>query len=310
MPRNASVAQQNVVVDGANLAYRTYHAMKLIPNPLSDADGNPTGLIFGFLRSLSALKKRFEKHAFYVVWEGSRKRRSSRYSEYKANRTKTDIHSDGQLDVVRMLLSKLGVFQAHNVEEEADDVIASLVRGPLKGQHNIVFSTDHDFLQLVTYTDHLLVPKVGNRAELLYDPDRVVAEYGVSPDRIVHLRALLGDTSDNLPGVPSVPAKKLTSLLRVHQTIDGIFLSSMAGITASQYEKLRASEGRVRLNLELMALQEVPYDLTPPAVNSDEAKLKLASRGIQPDSIIDSFLPEDTSRGFSKVSAEGHQTAL
>jgi len=302
MPGSVNAVQQNVVVDGANLAYRTYHAMKHIPNPLTDADGNPTGLLFGFLRSLATLKSRFPKHNFYVVWEGSRQRRTSRYPEYKGTRSKTDIFSDGQMAAVQKVLPMLGVYQARNADEEADDVVASLVRGELRGHHNIIMSNDHDFLQLVTYTDQLLVPKVGNRPEQLYDPDRVVAEYGVPPERIVYLRALLGDTSDNLPGVPSVPAKLLTSLLRVHQTIDGIFSSNMAGLTASQYEKLRASEGLVRLNLELMPLQEVPYSLTDPSVNSDSAKLLLASRGIQPDSIIDAFVTEEgSSRGFVKT---------
>jgi len=309
MPKNGSVVQQNVIVDGLNLAYRTYHAMKLIPEPLVDGNGKPTGLLFGFLRSLAALNSRFEAHQFHVVWDGSRQRRSSRYPEYKATRGKVDIYSDGQLNDIQTILPLLGVAQAHNPNEEADDVVASLVRGRLKGNHNLIVSTDHDFLQLVTYTDHLFIPKVGNRSEILYDPDRVMAEYGVPSDRIVHLRALLGDTSDNLPGVPKVPAKTLTSLLRVHQTIDGIFSSSMVGITADQYAKLRASEGQVRLNLDLMALQDVPYTIIEPAVNFDGASKMLSERSVRPDQIVTSFA-NAAPLGFTKVSEQQYATSL
>jgi len=295
--------RQNVIVDGANLAYRTYHVLKVIPKQLTDEEGKPTGLLFGFLRSLAALRNRFVDHTFYVVWEGSRQRRSSRYPEYKAQRTKVDIYSDGQISTVREVLAHLGVWQAVNPVEEADDVIASLVRGRLQGHKNTILSTDHDFLQLVTFTDSLLTPKVGNRSEILYDPDRVVAEYGVLPDRIIHLRALLGDTSDNLPGVPGrIPTKTLTSLLRAHHSIDGIFASNLAGITANQYTNLRSAEGQVRLNLELMALQEVPFMLTDPGVSPDQAKKILSVRGLQADPIVDPFCEVRSAKGFAKTS--------
>lgn len=310
MSRTGSVSQQNIVVDGANLAYRIYHVMKLLPAPLTDGDGKPTGLLTGFMRSLASLKSKHEHHNIYVVWEGSRQRRSKVYPEYKAHRVKVDIYSDGQVATIQKILPFLGVYQVRNPDEEADDVVATLVRGPLKGQLNTIMSTDHDFLQLVTFTDHLMVPKVGNRSEILYDPDRVVAEYGVPPDRVVHLRALLGDTSDNLPGTPKVAVKTLTSLLRAHQTIEGIFSSSLAGITASQYGKLRASEAQVRLNLELMTLQEVPYDMTAPAVNTDAAMNLLAGRGIRPDPIVEPFTSVPAAKGFAKVSpAETHASS-
>lgn len=302
MSKNASVVPQNVIVDGANLAYRTFHALKVIPKQFTDESGNPTGLVLLFLRSLAALKARLPGHTFHVVWEGSRQRRVTRYPLYKAQRDKVDIYSDGQVDTIRVVLPYLGVVQASNPVEEADDVIASLIRSRLSKQRNTVLSTDHDFLQLVTFTDHLLIPKVGNRSEILYDPDRVMAEYGVPPERIVHLRALLGDTSDNLPGVSRIPVNTLTSLLRAHTTIDGIFASSLTGTSAKQCAKLRAFEEQVRLNLELMTLQEVPFMLVEPNVNFDKARDTLLSLGVQAGSIVDPFCEGVTSRGFYKAS--------
>jgi len=292
----------NIIIDGSNLAYRTYHALKAIPEPLVDKQGRPTGLLFGFLRGVSTLKKRFSEHQFYVVWDGSKQRRKSRYPEYKAHRSTVDIFSDGQMDAIRECLPNLGVFQAKNPDEEADDVIASLVRVVLKDQKNTILSTDHDFLQLVTFTTSLLIPKVGPRSELLYDPDKVLEEYGVLPEKILQLRSMLGDPSDNLPGVPMVPSKVLKGLLKQHGTVQGIFSSHMAGLTSKQYEKLRGSKDQVLLNLELMALQDVPVPMNEVSLNEARVKEILTSYDITPDIIVDAFFKAEANKGFVKTS--------
>lgn len=293
---------ENIVIDGSNLAYRTYHAMKMIPEPLVDKQGQPTGLLFGFLRSVAALKNRFLGHTFYVVWDGSKQRRKARFPDYKAQRSSTDIFSDGQMEAIRLCLTHLGVNQAKNPDEEADDVVASLVRGSLKGQQNIILSTDHDFLQLVTFTTSLLIPKVGPRSEALFDPDKVMEEYGVTPDNMLQLRAMLGDTSDNIPGVPTVPSKVLKGLLKTHGSVQAIYGSHMAGLTAKQYEKFRAAKEQVLLNLELMALHDVPFDLTDGLPNEAGVKGILSSRDITPDIIVDPFFRTEANKGFVKTS--------
>jgi DNA polymerase-1 len=142
---------QNLIFDGNNLAHRVMHAMKTMPHPLTDKEGNPTSVVFGFLKSLSSLKKRFDKANIYVVWDGSKKRRSVDYPEYKANRP--EMHSDlySQMCTLKKLLPLFGVYQVWNPEEETDDMIACLVRNPLKGSRNVIVSTDRDFLQLVTH---------------------------------------------------------------------------------------------------------------------------------------------------------------
>lgn len=291
----------NVVVDGSNLAYRTHHALKVIPNPLTDKSGNPTGLLFGFLRSLAALKNRFDSHTFYVAWDGSKKRRKDCYSGYKANRNSENIFVDGQIAAVRSALPMLGVCQVNNPDEEADDVIASLVRVNLKDQLNIIISTDHDFLQLVSYTTQLLIPKVGNSSEKMYDTDRVVAEYGVPPSKMVELRSLLGDSSDNLPGVPTVREKVLKGLLKTHGSVEGIYASHMAGLTPKEYEKLKAAKPQVLLNRELMVLQDVPLTTLDPAPNEAGVRELLTKYDIQSDTIVEPFF-KDPAKGFVKTS--------
>lgn len=292
----------NIVFDGHNLAYRVASALRNIPEQLTDGEGRPTALIFGFLRSLAAFKKRFERAAIYVVWDGSKQRRVRMYPEYKAGRPEHSQSTYDEMDRLRAMLPMFGINQVFNPDEETDDVIACLLRNKLAGKHNIIVSTDRDFLQLVTYTDLLLVPKQGSRPETLYDPDKVVAEYGVPPRLMVHLRALSGDTSDNLPGVPRVPRKVLASLLTTHGSIDGIYSSSLSGVTKSQYEKIKDFEKQARLNVELMALRaDLEYQVKESNLDFDGAFDALKQCSIQPETLISTFFHTPPGGGFSKT---------
>src|SRR5690606_13632808 len=249
---------QNVLIDGHNLAFRCAYAPGMAR--LTDAKGRPTGMILGFLRSLGALKKRFPEARFWVAWDGSSRRRRARYSDYKRNRARKetsvtvgDILFD-PLSFLREALPLLGVRQVWNPEEEADDVVATLVRNDLEGQTNIICSTDRDFLQLVSASTMFLFPAVGSRKEVLYDVQGVLHQLGVSPEKVVQLRALVGDASDNLPGVARVPKKVLRALIQEHGTVERLYASGLSSLNRSQYERLMEAAPQVRINLELMTL--------------------------------------------------------
>jgi 5'-3' exonuclease len=286
---------QNVLVDGHNLAFRCFHAPGM--SSLTDKHGRPTGVILGFLRSLGALKKRFPEAALHVVWDGSSKRRKQRFNEYKANRdgsasiapeAPSGIRFD-PLRVLRDMLPLFGIRQAWNPDEEADDVIATLVRGQLSSEINVIFSTDRDLLQLVSTTTSLLTPPAGSRNEVLYDPGTVVKTMGVPPGKVVELRSLYGDTSDNIPGVPRVPKKVLRSLIQAHGSVDSVFRSGLAGLTKGQYERLRSAEPQVRINVELMTLVDVGVTTASSDVDPDNVADRLRELDISPDSLIETF---------------------
>lgn len=299
---------QNLIIDGHNMAYRVFHALNAPGvKPMSDSKGRPTSIIFGVLKSLGSLQKRFPEAQIYVCWDGSPARRKALYPEYKANRPERSL--DGatptfnQIEYLRKLLPALGVAQAFNPEEETDDIIGCLVRGKLQGQNNIIVSNDHDFMQLVTRTDILMIPKIGNRPETLYDPDRVMADYGVEPSKVVQLRALMGsaDASDNLKGVPRVPTKVLASLVNAYGSVDGIYASGMAGVTPNQFEKIRAAEKQVRLNVQLMTLQcDLEYANFEAKPDPEEAVRLLEAVDIQAEPITKAFFRE--MKGFEKTS--------
>jgi 5'-3' exonuclease/transcription antitermination factor NusG len=279
---------QNLIVDGTQLALRCL----LVPglDSLKDSKGRPTGAIMGFCQSLASLKKRFPSTTFYVTWDCSSQRRKKQFPGYKASRASRSPMATFEIQFLKSLLPKLGVYQAFNPEEEADDVMATLVRDRLKGQLNAILTTDRDMLQLVTETDHQLVPAVGTGKEKLYTVESVINEYGVGPDRITQVRALMGDTSDEIPGADGFGLKTSSKLVKVYGTLEQLFTSNFAGLTPKQFTSLRAAEKQVRLNLELMKLHD---DLVLTIVGPDPDQIAATERlrevDIKPDPLLAFF---------------------
>jgi 5'-3' exonuclease len=106
---------------------------------------------------------------------------------------------------------------------------------------------------------------------------------------MVQLRALLGDSSDNLPGVPRVPKKVLRSLIQAHGSVEAVYRSGLAGVSKVQYDRLRSAEPQVRINVELMALKDVPFTKVDPNPNPDEVAALLRAVEITPNSILETF---------------------
>lgn len=284
---------QNVLVDGHNLAFRCFHAPGI--KHLTDSKGRPTGTIMGFLRSLCSLKKRFPEATFYVTWDGSSRRRKGKFGDYKANRqthnSQTGMSTDSFNPIKTLvdILPLLGVRQAWNPEEEADDVLATLVKGPLAKQTNVVFSTDKDLLQLVTANTSVLFPAVGSRNEILFNPAGVEKAMGVLPDKVVQLRAFYGDSSDNIPGVPRVPKKILRSLVQAYGSVDAVYHSGLMGVTKGQYERLRSSEPQVRINVDLLQLVDVEVSHVSSDVDPEVAARILKDLDISPEPLLEIF---------------------
>jgi 5'-3' exonuclease/transcription antitermination factor NusG len=279
---------QNLIIDGTQLALRCAMAPGL--GELKDSKERPTGAILGFCQSLGSLKKRYPKADFYVTWDGSNQRRRKMFAGYKKSRGERSPMATFEIQFLKGLLSKLGVHQAYNPEEEADDVIATLVRKKLKGQLNAILSTDRDLLQLVTSTDQQLVPAVGAGKEKLYTVEAVTQEYGVGPDQITQVRALMGDSSDEIPGADGFGLKTSSKLVKVYGSVHQLFTSNFAGLTQKQYGSLRAAEDQIKLNLDLLRLQDdLVLTLVGPDPDQIAASERLREVELKPDHILAAF---------------------
>lgn len=281
----------NLVVDGTQLFIRCSEAPGL--GTLSDSKGRPTGGIVGFLRSLGAYRKRFPQATIYVCWDGSSQRRKALYPEYKGNRngSRSGTPSFG-METLRSLLPFLGVVQAFNPEEEADDVMATLVRGPLQDYPNIMITTDRDLLQVVSEYTHQLCPAMGGGKEKLYDPALVESEYGVAPSVLPQVRALSGDSSDNIPGIPGFGLKLAAKAVKPYGNVTSLLKSNLVGVSKLQVAKLKENEQLILANVELLTLRDVSFTQIESNPNQVEVEAILQGLEIKIDPVMTAFFPQ------------------
>ncbi len=243
-----------VVIDGANTLYRAFFA---IPN-LRAPDGRPTGAAYGFVNTLAKVL-RDERPTHVVVATdprgGSFRRRI--YPEYKAGRDAQPEDLSAQIPLIAELVDAWGIPMIEVPDYEADDVIATLVeKAPPDAEVRIV-STDKDLMQLVGPHVELVDSMKGRRI----DPEAVEERFGVPPEKLLDLRALVGDPSDNIPGVKGIGEKGAAKLIREYGSLDRILAE------AEHVKPKRAREGllehadEARLSRRLATLRtDVPID--------------------------------------------------
>ncbi|MFV0320460.1 MAG: DNA polymerase I [Microbacterium sp.] len=210
-----------LVVDGHSLAYRAFYALPV--ENFSTKDGQHTNGIYGFLAMLVNLVKAERPTHLAVAFDTSRHSfRTDVYPEYKANRTETPAPFQGQIPLLQECLAAMSIPVLQKTEIEADDILATLAtRGAAEGFHVLVCSGDRDTIQLVGDDITLLYPNVQGVSQLKrYDRQAVIDKYGVPPEQYPDIAALVGETSDNLPGVPKVGEKTAVKWLTRFGSLD------------------------------------------------------------------------------------------
>ena len=238
------------VIDGSSYLYRAYHAMP----PLSTSSGQPTGAVKGVTNMLMNLKKESDESPIVVVFDAKGKTfRNEIYQEYKANRPPMPDDLREQLKPVKDICKAIG-FPLIEIEGvEADDVIATIARMAKDAKFKCVVSTlDKDLMQLVEDPDITLMNTMKNE---IFDEAKVFEKFGVKPNQIRDMLALVGDTSDNIPGVPKVGQKTAAKWLIEYGDLDGIKENAEA-IKGVVGDNLRNSLNELDRNVELVSLKE------------------------------------------------------
>jgi len=238
------------IIDGSSYLYRAYHAMP----PLTTSTGQPTGAIKGVTNMLMTLKKDSEGSPIIVVFDAKGKTfRSDIYKEYKANRPPMPEDLREQLKPLKDICKAIG-FPLIEIEGvEADDVIATLVRTAKdKKVKAVVSSLDKDLMQLVEDPGTTIMNTMTHQ---IFNEEKVFEKFGVKPNQIRDMLALVGDTSDNIPGVPKVGQKTAAKWLSEYKNLDGIKANSelIKGVVG---ENLRNSLNELDRNIELVSLKE------------------------------------------------------
>lgn len=251
---------RSLLVDGSYLIYRTMHVKDL--SMLTDAKRRPTGAIHGFFRSLKAALTRFDPSLVVVAWDEDKSRyRTDLYPEYKAGRKKLDEDFRKsfffQRKVIQKILPSLGVRQASVSGIEADDILWFLSRKD-KFRPSIVMSDDKDLLQLVDEKVRVYRPIAGQVVT-----DRNFEEVaGIPQEKFVLMKALVGDTSDNVKGINGIGEKTALGFL---EPMRDNSVDSLIKVAAQQKQSIRAQrivEGRdlIERNLKIVDISHLPWE--------------------------------------------------
>ena len=248
-----------ILIDAHSLIYRAFFALP----PMSTSDGRVTNAVYGFTSMLAIVLASRPEYAIAAFDLGKPTFRSEEFKEYKAGRRAMPEDLRPQMDMVREVLGAFSI-PIHGVEGfEADDVIGTLARLAEERGHAVtIVSGDLDCLQLVTESVEALVPRRGITDTFVYGPDQVRQRYGFEPPQLVDFKALRGDTSDNIPGVPGVGDKTAAKLIQDFVSVEAL-LERVDELPEGRLKtSLKANTDKVRLGKRMVTIvRDVPVEL-------------------------------------------------
>jgi DNA polymerase I len=265
-PASATTASSRprlLLMDGHSLAYRAFFALPV--ENFSTTTGQHTNAVFGFTSMLINVLRDEQPTHIAVAFDRSRQTfRLQEYAEYKAKRNKTPEEFSSQLPLINEVLDALRIKHISKEGFEADDIIATLVTQALdEGFEVLILSGDRDAFQLVTDDATVLYPMRGVSELARMTPDAVEERYGVPPERYPELAAIVGETSDNLPGVPGVGPGFAARWIKEYDGLEGV-ITHADKITGKKGEALREHLSDVIRNRRLNALvRDLDLELAP-----------------------------------------------
>jgi len=261
-----------ILVDGSSYLFRAFHA----PPHLTNSKGEPTGAIYGVVNMLRSLLKRYKPSHMAVVFDAKGKTfRSDIYQDYKANRPPMPDDLRSQIKPLHDIVRAMGLPLLCIDDVEADDVIGTLARqAGEKGRFTLISTGDKDMAQLVN--EHVML--INTMTDTLMDPEGVEKKFGVKPNQIIDYLALMGDSSDNIPGLPKVGEKTAQAMLQSIPSIDAIY-ENVDAVTELSFRgaksmpaKLNEYKEQLLMSRELATIKlDVAMDLQP-----EELKIQTA----------------------------------
>ncbi|MHC4341466.1 MAG: 5'-3' exonuclease, partial [Planctomycetota bacterium] len=246
------------LVDGTALAYRSHFAF--INNPLTNARGEQTSATFGYVRALLQLLEEEQPACIAVAFDVSRETfRKKMYPHYKATREKAPDELKHQFGWIKEITQALGIEVLEKEGFEADDLIGTAAkRATDEGMEVCIVSGDKDMMQLVGDGVRIVDPQ--KRVEI--DAEGVKEKFGVEPDRVVDVLGLMGDTSDNVPGVPLIGPKKAASLIQKFGSLEEVLARAPEQKASKTTQNLVEFADQARLSKDLVTIRtDVPMEL-------------------------------------------------
>ena len=226
-----------VLIDGNNLMFRSYYATAYTGNLMKNSKGLVTNALYGFANMINKIIEEENPEYMCVAFDVGKSFRHREYIDYKAGRNATPEELKKQLPIARDMLDKMGIFNINVLDYEADDIIGTLSKwADMDPEWDaLLITSDHDYLQLIT--DVVNVKLLKQTGFTKYNPQTFKEEYGIDPIRVVDLKALMGDSSDNIPGVPGIGEKTALKLLQEYGTLDNLY-NNIESVKGKLKEKL------------------------------------------------------------------------
>jgi DNA polymerase-1 len=250
-----------LLIDGHSMAYRAFFALPV--ENFSTTTGQPTNAVYGFTAMLANILRDEQPTHVAVAFDAGRTTfRTEQYPSYKGTRDATPTEFKGQVPLIVEILDSMRIPTLEKDRFEADDIIATLTtRAVADGMDVLICTGDRDALQLVSSGVTVLYPRKGVSDLVRFTPDAVEEKYGVTPPFYPDLAALVGESSDNLPGVPGVGPKTAAKWITTYGGLDAV-LAAAGEIAGKAGESLRANLDQVRINRVLnAAVTDVELDL-------------------------------------------------
>ncbi|MGI6149239.1 MAG: DNA polymerase I [Limnochordia bacterium] len=267
------MAKTILLIDGNSLIHRAYYAVP----PLSTAQGEPTNGVYGFLLMLFRLIDDYSPDRIFVAFDVAAPTfRHKQYEQYKATRSATPEDLRPQLNTLKEVLDALGVARLELEGYEADDVLGTAARlGERAGHDVFVVTGDRDALQLISPQVKVILTRRGIRETLVVDERTLKEEFSVTPTQVRDLKGLMGDSSDNIPGVPGVGEKTALKLLQEFSSLEELY-ANLDRVKGKLQERLALHKDQAFFSRELATIRcdipiEVDFDRAPPA---DEQRLR------------------------------------
>lgn len=307
-----------MIIDGSSLLHRAFYALPL----LTTKEGIYTNGVYGFLTMLYRIREEYNPDYLCVAFDKKGPTfRHKEYKEYKGTRQSTPSELAQQFPMIREILNAMNIVTLELSEYEADDIAGTLARsGEEEGLDTILVTGDKDYLQLATDHTQVLITRKGISELDIYDKNKIIEEFGIEPLQFIDLKGLMGDKSDNIPGVPGIGEKTGLKLLKEYGDMDNVYknIDNISGKKLKEnlienqslaYISKRLGEIITHVPLDItiddLAVKESDWDTLVPLYENYEFKSllnKVPGEFLEKDEVINSdFDHEIIDNDFSQV---------
>ena len=250
-----------VLVDGNNLLFRSYYATAYSGSIMRNSKGLPTNALYGFVGMINKIITEEEPTYMMVAFDIGKNFRKEKYDFYKEGRSATPDELKMQMPIARTILDAMGIKYVELAPYEADDIIGTVAKIAESNPdyYSLIVSSDKDLLQLISFETEVKLLK--QSGFIRYNEESFEKDYGIKPINIIDLKALMGDASDNIPGVKGIGEKTALKLLQEYKTLDGIY-ENIDSIKGKTQEKLLLDKDNAYMSYEIATIyRDVPINV-------------------------------------------------